>query len=185
MDPATTDTQPSTASNPVTTDTSQTTTANTDTVTSNPATETEYPSTINTSPTPPSGLGTEGAIGISISIVGVLLLTLIALLVIVLACYRLRRKVLNQQVGVARPLPPIPLNRDDSLQTRLIDVEHTDNEGSDHRREDLYMRRNLAYNTQGSPAVVNSVNDDNLDDDGYERIPIPVCGPYEQLQYSQ
>ena len=158
----------------------------------NPVTTATVSLTVNMSPTPPSGLGTDGVIGISVSFAGLLLLTLIILLVIVIACYyRLRRRVLNQQVGVARPLPPIPPNNLQMRPAGIIvdtDSESSDQDFNDQEREQLFRntRRNIAYH--GLPSVVNPVervNDDNSDDDGYERIPIPVCGPYEQLQYSK
>ena len=127
----------------------------------------------------------DGVIGISVSAAGLLILALIVLLVIILACYRLRRKALNQQVGMSRPLPPIPSN---NLEMRPADIVDTDSESSDQdfndqERQQLFTRRNLAYNTQ-VPTVVNPgerINDENSEDDGYERIAVPVCGSYEQL----
>ena len=90
---------------------------------------------------------------------------------------------MNQQVGMTRPLPLIPPNRENSLQARLTDIAN-----GDQGRASLYTRRNFAYNTLGFPAVDNPVeriNEDNSEDEGYERIPVPVCGSYERLQYIQ
>ena len=125
------------------------------------------------------------------SIAGVLLLTLIVLLVVVLACYRRKVLIQNRQFLATRPLPPIPHNRGNNIREPVgitdTDSESSDQEFRDQEREQLYIRRNRAYNIIIPPVVnpVERINEDYSDDDGYERIPVPVCGSYERLQYTQ
>ena len=156
----------------------------------NPCTDTESPTSTSSPTSPPSVLGMEGVIEISVSAAGLLLLALIVLLVVVLACYR--RKVLNRQFLATRPLPPIPHNRGNNIREPVgitdTDSESSDQEFRDQEREQLYIRRNRAYNIQRLPAVippvvnpVERINEDYSEDDGYERIPVPVCGSYERL----
>ena len=161
---------------PVTTDTvtpNPSTPPLTTTMDTNPSTDTGSPPTTSTSTIPPSALGTEGVIGISVSIVGLLLLALIVLVVIVLVCFMSRRQVLNQQVGMAQEFPP---NTKNNLQMVSTNIAKTDTESSDQGKQNLYSQKNLAYSAREFPSVypVEHINEAYPHDDGYETISTPM-----------